>query len=597
MARVPQAKPRTVFTTPDATPYQKATGVNADAFGAAEGRAFEAVGANLDKLGGDLAKQAVDLQEEENLRKAKELDTAYARRLAAITSGDGTPENPGFYSTQGANAQESYSATIQQIKDARSELSQGVPEPVMRRFTAAADAREATELRGLGSHVQAQTRIAQDAASEGRINQAVSDMARKWTDDVSFEEGLKVIRGEVSAAGKRKGLDPDTQAKAMQAATGQALESALSAALASGDIERAGDLLKKHEGKVSGVHVAKLDKLFRTEVLATQAQTLAEEARARFPDDPAKARQYVSDVASGKEENEALRVLEGRLAASRGDEAYARAVRAEGRAEESFALQLEAATRAKVNFDAAKDSRERAETLRNNKASAFELIENGTPVNELPPGLKNALPVEYIMTLQRRSEQVASGAPPSTDWVAYRGYTTLTPEQLKGVDLGEARTRLGDTEFNQVRDLVLGARRATADYSRSFTPIQVINSAVGELGLGGVDNQEARGRLVSMFYEAVASEEQAKGRKLSDPELNAVVDGLTRDVVRKRSLGFIPLPASTKPFYAVEVPEAYRESIIRDWTQVYKKPPTEAEITSTYVLRKRAEERSDEEGN
>ena len=118
MPTVPTQKIRTVAPIADQGRFQNAGAATADAFGAATAQATTQLGGNIDAV----AQTAVQIQIENNAREAKELDVEYTERRRQLLYGDGTPQNPGFFSTRGANAVEASPVIQEQLEEIRQEI-------------------------------------------------------------------------------------------------------------------------------------------------------------------------------------------------------------------------------------------------------------------------------------------------------------------------------------------------------------------------------------------------------------------------------------------------------------------------------------------
>ena len=338
VARVPEAQPA-VAASSAGPAFQSDRGATSSAFGASVADAVVRLGQTASTTGDQFAEVALRIQTEDNERAAKDMDVKYAQALSAIGSGDGTEANPGFYATRGQNSIDQYEKVKETQRKARQKITEGSTNAgVLSRFNASADSRDVSESTAMGRHVAAQREAANDATGQARLDVAISDASRKWTDDSAFNENLAIITGEVSSLVQRKGLSPEVAVQMKLQATTQAVAGAFHAALAAEDTGRAADILTARKGLVEGTELAKLRKELITETVKTVAQALTEEAIRMHPGDRAAQEAYIHEIGSGETESAAIADLAARTAAIRGDEAEVQRAQAQQRQEKAERL-------------------------------------------------------------------------------------------------------------------------------------------------------------------------------------------------------------------------------------------------------------------
>lgn len=599
MPTVPSYEPR-VGSRPVAPGYQSAQGASADAFGASGGRVLERGGQHLLNAGNEAARVALQAQQEDNAREAKNLDIQFSEAIRQIGYGDGTEANPGYYSLRGEAAVAGNKGAAEAIAEARKRLVATARNPrVAELFGTAAATRVEQEMGQIARFTERERRVAHDATAEARIATALSDAAAAYNNPEVAATSRAVISAEVAALAKSNGWSADVQKARLAEANSTMVLGSIKAALAADDLDTAEKLLDANVAGMTGGAKTEAIKLLEQQGLDKAAQALGNEARRLFPGSLDKQVAWIDSVVDGKKQSAAMQYVENRhsihrrmITEGRADQEYAenRRDKQQSREREEIRWRNYLSDRAQHDVDVAhrNEERERTERLRNARETAEKHIEAGGRYADLPPDVKASLDGTKIAALERRERQLASGEPIATDWEAYSRYNSMTAEQLRSVDLQVARTQLADREFSIVDAAVRAALAGRRDPNDPASPASVFNAAVLKYGLDGDDKVKVRGQFRTMFFEELEKRQKEKGRELSAEEVRATL----KDVTDPALINGVLWGTSERQTFKIKVPEDVRKQIIANFPRERMgREPTEWEITRAYVeLQKKARE-------
>lgn len=217
MAIVPTQPLATTQPQPTRPLYQDASGATPDAFGAAQGGALAQGGRQVGQAADQISTTLLQEQKQDNARQAKLLDVQFANMIRTIGYGDGTADNPGFYSTKGENTLAAQGGARTSIEAARQKILGSIQnQDVREMFDVASQIRAGDEYGQIDRYVKQQRNVANDTAAETRINSATDDAATAWNNPNILHRSLVVIEGEVTDLGKRNGWAPDVTAQKLK---------------------------------------------------------------------------------------------------------------------------------------------------------------------------------------------------------------------------------------------------------------------------------------------------------------------------------------------------------------------------------------------
>jgi len=280
MARVPVQRERTVQQQGLPQVFQSGQNAPIDAFGVSDG----AGGRSLSDFGETLGVFALKIQEEDNGRETRELETQWRAKLSLLMRGD--QDNPGYLSQQGVNAIGSFASTQEQINKAREEiLGTASNKQVAELFDEVSTGKMLSAYDQMATHVGAQRIVAQIAASEARVSQYISDAAAAPDDVEAFNEASAVITNEIANMAQFGGWGEDmidvARAEQYDTLVTSVVEAKIVQAVDDGDWTGVEQLFGQTQHYMSGVGRADLAATVQTEMIPFKAQELAELAAAR----------------------------------------------------------------------------------------------------------------------------------------------------------------------------------------------------------------------------------------------------------------------------------------------------------------------------
>lgn len=252
MAIVPTATPGAVSPGGPATPFQNTRGADLSAFGGLEAQAQIGAGEALQQVSDQLGEEIIRRQEEDNLREVANLDNQYAAILRNLGYGDGTDQNPGFYSSRGETALSLSNKAIQGVEDARNKIAEGITNPAVKdRFEELAFRRSGSELNTIARHTATQRIAANDATSQARLGEALQDAAAAFNDPTRLSRSIGVAKGEVALMAVRNGWSAEVKDSKTEEALTAIFRAAIDAALVQ-DPATARELFETHKDKIDG---------------------------------------------------------------------------------------------------------------------------------------------------------------------------------------------------------------------------------------------------------------------------------------------------------------------------------------------------------
>lgn len=262
MARVPTLQPSVLPNNPSPA-YQTAGAATLDAFGGNQAAGLASTGKALTGIGNMIFDQALKQQDEDNVREAKQLDTNYAAALRNLAYGNGTAENPGFYSKEGQGAVDAYPDMASQVQALRDQYLQTASnQRVAAKFDAASQERMNVELENMAKHVSMQRMQANVDTSNARIDEAQNGLVLGAVDPKVWSQNTTVIKSEINAQAQMHGWSPEVaQSNYDKLVSEAAAKSVSSAALT--DLGAAQKILADHRTEMSGVAVAQAEQAIK----------------------------------------------------------------------------------------------------------------------------------------------------------------------------------------------------------------------------------------------------------------------------------------------------------------------------------------------
>ena len=487
----------------------------ASAFGAQEAQGLAAVGQGLDRM----RQRAVQIQEEDDAAAALEAYNGAASRLREFTHGEG-----GFLTRQGREAYEGLQDGVSEIERIRNEASARLNPRQRQAFDNLWRSRSESTLNSMSTHAANQRRAYIEGQAQATVARVIAEAAdpEAWSNPATIREQQGVAARAITAS--MSGQSDEAVNLAIAQMESQSWMSAIQAAQAAGQYRVAESIFEAHQDQIVGADATRARAMIEEGGFRERGQRGADAVWDRFGEDRAAAMRHIRDNYSGRDRDEVQR-----------------------RYLETANIMEQART-------------EQGEATFND---ALGVILDGGNLDDIPPELQAALSSAQVATLDR----LVSGSPLQTDWSAYDRYIAMPPENLRGVNLAQARTELADAEYRRIEGLVIGARGRQADtqeLSYIRTERDIVNSGLRLAGIGSEDHQGRR-EFEDSIQRARESFFRAEGREPNEAELQSIVDAKTAEVVVGRTwfggrdMGRIPTSYSeTRGDYRIAVNEAFR---------------------------------------
>lgn len=254
MAQVPYSGVPSVSPQDNPIPRDQVQ-ASPEMFGANIGQALQHLGSTEDQVGNEVFARGMAMQDLYNHSAAQDADAQYMQKSGEL--------HANYSSLQGKAAVDGYPQYIQDLKDARKDIGDGLPNDMSRKLYDAGSLSTMgrTVFNGAG-HAATENKNYALSASSARV-QAIGDQALSTpADDDQFIDNLSDAEDEVRAQGQLKGLAPEAIDEAVAQTTsslwGQRIQG-----LVKVQPFKAGEMLKDaiKDGDVRGEDIAKLTNL------------------------------------------------------------------------------------------------------------------------------------------------------------------------------------------------------------------------------------------------------------------------------------------------------------------------------------------------
>jgi hypothetical protein len=252
MPTVPRLTQRKVLPQVGPTAFQE--GASAEAFGSITGKALVTLGSQVAEVGEDVRVASLKIQDADNKREFKKLDTEFSQFVTSLSHGDGTAENTGFLSKKGEAAISAFPDAQRAIQAKRKELlGRASNAKVKEAFTGSSQQRQDKAISTYLATVAAQRKAADNAVTDSRIQEAEDAATAAWSDRDILERSLVIVEQET--ADKFKDMPEEVIASEIGKARSALLNKVISSAL-SQDTAGAEKILDEFETQIDGVNRA-----------------------------------------------------------------------------------------------------------------------------------------------------------------------------------------------------------------------------------------------------------------------------------------------------------------------------------------------------
>jgi hypothetical protein len=496
MPTVPRVTGPSVLPEPSRPVFQSSAG--ASGFESVGGGARRAA-ADLERFSSSIADSAIRSQIEDNERHAKDLDISFAERVRLLTHGDGSAQNPGYYSSRGQAALDGNNNVKKAIVEARRELMKSAKNPqVVEMFDLASRMRLNREVETIDRFTNEQRRVADDTTSQARVNSAANDAAAAWNDAKVLGQSRAIIRAEVVDMAERNGWAPEIARMELRKAETEMFKLVITAAEAVDPVQ-AFSLFSAHEDSIEPATRTALRNLLKDGVLAQKSQEItdaimAEAATKGWSQNQTLAR--VRAVLQGKEEDDVVQRVSQRFAERYQEMTQARTARSEQRqlaaaeakdaaphialtlarmfpsetealdaAAETYSGEVLHQVNQEIRLRFAAQTRTAADTRKEARSAAWDAIDSGASLSEWKqqnPAAFDMLETNDLDALQRYEIRVTEGQPfaRTTDPARWQQLRQMNAGALAQVDANAEKMALNKSDWNQLLTMIEGAKKS-----------------------------------------------------------------------------------------------------------------------------------------
>ena len=282
MAKVPQAQP--VGALGLVQPTVGPTVFDSTRASAAFGARPNQIGQALLSVGGQVVNMAIQNQEDDNQRALDEALIQFNQQKNDIGFGDGSQQNPGFYSLNGDSAVQSDASTRESLLAAQGEIGEGLTnDRVRQQFLLQTAELTSNELARYSRHTNEQRENARTALHEATIVEAQQDATLNYNDNLLLANDFFNASQAAMKEAIARGEGPEAVASAGEAAESGVAKKAIIGAITASDITKAQELFdefteKDENGKtiLEGDDLISIKKMLQTSVDLEVAQEAAD---------------------------------------------------------------------------------------------------------------------------------------------------------------------------------------------------------------------------------------------------------------------------------------------------------------------------------
>lgn len=185
------------------------------------GQQAQQLGQGMQRLGGELGRILVDIQDRKDKAEAKDQDVSFTQKLNDLQFNPQT----GYLNLQGKNAIEAHPAAVDTIKQLRQQTLDGIENPRVRELVdAAITDRSMAAINTLSRHTAQQNIHWQVQSSHDRAVTTLQDAASNYDNPKAFELSIGTALNEAKAQGELQGWDEATTRLQMAKYTDQAFK-------------------------------------------------------------------------------------------------------------------------------------------------------------------------------------------------------------------------------------------------------------------------------------------------------------------------------------------------------------------------------------
>ncbi|HEY7824470.1 MAG TPA: hypothetical protein VIG24_16635, partial [Acidimicrobiia bacterium] len=234
---------------------------SADDFGAATGRGVQAVGQGL----GQVADAMAQVQELENVARAKEADNQFAGWLRERQYGEG-----GFLTLEGRNAVDARATFEAEVAAKRREFGQGLEPGAQQAFDQASNARLNSTLDASIVHTANQRKAWFKDASTQRIDTFSEDALAGYANPNTVNQNIAAGQAELRSMAQLQGWDADALAN-REAEFVSGVHKNVALRIAQNDPLAADAYRKEHNDSLTGPDQYQLESALQSSVIEAEA--------------------------------------------------------------------------------------------------------------------------------------------------------------------------------------------------------------------------------------------------------------------------------------------------------------------------------------
>jgi len=416
------------------------------------------------------------------------------------------PDN-GYYNTQGRNAYDNASGTMEALEKLKNELGTDLNEDSRLMFNSVADKHLIRSNVDISRHSANGLKAWEVATIEAQVENTMENAALYWNNP----QDLKVQRilGEqaIMDSSSMTGIGPEATNEKLQTYRSKFMVGAVSAATMQSSVEGQ-NLLDENEKMIEPQDKIKLQKMIDTRKKAEQTQADAGQATLT-------ATRLVSDYDTRREIQDEVNKIE--------DPELRKKTMAESMTLYSQKRQAESEERGDIFEDV------ESHVMNGGTVEAYKMTKPGD-WNKLSPDQQKKLTTDKAV---------------ETNWDTYSGLLTMPKEALAKVNPVDYFDQLAKAERKSLISAVKTAKGTGGESEKVDTQVgrtraAQVKSAVIQIFGHVKKHKGAKLEKVNAFYSLLDSEvryrENLKGAKLTSAEFTDVLSGFTREVVQKRSI-------------------------------------------------------------
>lgn len=451
----------------------------------------------------------------------------------------------GYFNTQGKTAYDQAGSITESLTKLKKSYSDSLTSPAARTaFDRVAERHVTSAQQDVYNHASKNIKAWEVETIKSQVENTLENASLYWNDPQRLGVQRELGRQSIMDAATLEGVSPETVNERLQTFESAFARSAVEAATVKSSLSGK-EVFEKYKDRLEGTDLVKLQESIKRKEESEKTQADAN----------------ISILAAGN------------MVTAYGDQPNARSLILEN--VNSIAdPELRKKTLQEAMFQL--DAKLKADSER--RAAVFEAGENHLISGGSPESFKASNPEAWEDLTPKQKKTLSSGKAVSTDYVALSNLLTLPKDQLIKVNPTDYYDKLAPEDRNKLITAVKSAREGNFEQvgrSRAKETVSAIEQVLGPTSQQNEKKRTQANQFHSLINEELKFREKAKGAPLTSSEYTALLNDMTKKIVKNRTLWF------DKKIDITDIPEE-NLNVLSDYLHKNNIPATAENLLKAY---------------